>query len=220
MKTTHRLLFTLTCGWLAATPAVAAPSSAPPEGPDEAEARLRDADALPCALAPGGRVWLEQIDTCDASTCESLTRAHVGAWTFEDAGLQVRCTPERVELTAQAWELTLTPTATGRLRVDDEAAVELVRRANTEPLDEAGRLHLARLYEGLRVADGAPPYAPRTLRAGLALLRAELAAGQWAQARALREDLEAQVPVSDVDARGELSALTPPALKETSESRL
>ncbi|MBU8896518.1 hypothetical protein KRR26_12925 [Corallococcus sp. M34] len=220
MKTTHRLLFTLTCGWLAATSAVAEPLSATPEDPDEAEARLRDADALPCPLAPGGRVWLEQIDACGASACEALTRAHVGAWTFEDSGLQVRCTPERVELIAPAWELALAPTATGRLRVDDEAAVELARRASTEPLDEAARRHLARLYEGLRVADGAPPYAPRTLRAGLALLRAELAVGQWAQARALREDLEAQVPASDIDARGELSALTPPALTETSESQL
>ncbi|WP_426752987.1 hypothetical protein [Myxococcus sp. Y35] len=131
---------TLLCGWLAAPVALAeapeldgVPSEAraarggevfaeeplfPDAGPGELDGPvLRYAEPLSCPAVPEGRVWLAETETCDASGCEARTTVWAGAWTVEDAGLEVRCETDRVVLSAGAWRMVLTPGAGGGLDV-------------------------------------------------------------------------------------------------------
>ncbi|AEI68054.1 hypothetical protein [Corallococcus macrosporus] len=133
---------TLLCGWLAAPVAVAGSAledavplearaarggellATEPLFPDAGSSEwegpmLRYAEPLSCPAAPEGRVWVAETQACDGEGCEAVTTVWAGAWTVEEAGLEVRCETDRVVLAAGAWRMVLTPGAGGGLEVSE-----------------------------------------------------------------------------------------------------
>ncbi len=144
MWTTRIGKATLLCGWLTA-PLAGAQSEALDAVPDEApytegapdemggpldESQffmedpesmdapvLRHAEPLSCPAAPEGRVWVANTEECSEAECIQKTTVWIGAWTLEDAEMEVRCETDRIVLGTHDWQLVLTLDATGTLDV-------------------------------------------------------------------------------------------------------